>query len=217
MQIGTAPVAGTAGLTPRKDANSLGQADFLRLMTEQLKNQDPLKPLESNQFLAQLAQFSTVQGIQGLQATFTALADSLHGDQSLQAAGLIGREALVATEAFALGAEGGIHGAVDAPMAGMVTIEISDAGGQVVRRLSYDTAIPGPVQFEWDRITATGEVAPAGEYTIAARISSGGQAEALRPHIAARVNSVYVTPQGLVLDLAGIGSVPFSAVRRIGG
>lgn len=217
MLIGAAPVSPTASTQQRRDPNDLGQADFLRLMTEQLKNQDPLKPLESNQFLAQLAQFSTVQGIQALQASFTGLADSMHGDQALQAAGLIGREGLVATDAFALGAEGGIHGAVDAPMAGLVTIEISDASGQVVRRITHDAAAPGPVPFEWDRITATGETAPAGEYTIAARISNGGQAEALRPHIAARIDSVYVTPQGLVLDLAGIGSVPFSAVRRIGG
>lgn len=195
----------------------LGQADFLRLMTEQLKNQDPLKPLESNQFLAQLAQFSTVQGIQGLQASFTNLASTVSNEQALQGASLIGHDALVASNAFALEPEGSIHGAIDAPGAGRVTIEISDSQGNVVRRLNYEAMTPGPVPFEWDGMNDAGAPAGAGEYTIAARISSGANTEAITPHIAARVNSVYFTPNGLVLDLAGIGSVPFSAVRRISG
>jgi flagellar basal-body rod modification protein FlgD len=217
MQIGVNPVANPAGATQRRDPNDLGQADFLRLMTEQLKNQDPLKPLDSNDFLAQLAQFSTVQGIQSLNGAFAELSATVASDQALQATSLIGHEALVASDAFAFDPETGVRGAVDSPMAGQVTVEISDAAGNVVRRLQYTAAHPGPVEFSWDGTTDTGEQAAGGEYTVAARVANGPAAEALNPHIAARVNSVFFTAHGLVLDLAGIGSVPFSAVRRIGG
>jgi flagellar basal-body rod modification protein FlgD len=217
MQIGINSVSNPAGSAQRQQSDGLGQADFLRLMTEQLKNQDPLKPLDSNDFLAQLAQFSTVQGIHSLNAAFADLAATVASDQALQATSLIGHEALVASSAFALAEEGSMRGAVDSPMAGEVTIEISDASGNVVRRLQYTAAYPGPVDFAWDGFTDSGEQAPGGEYTIAARVSNGPSAEALNPHIAARINSVFFTAHGLVLDLAGIGSVPFSAVRRVGG
>src|SRR4051812_6621537 len=73
----------------------LGQGDFLRLMTEQLKNQDPLKPMESTQFLAQLAQFTSVQGIQNLNTSFGSLASSLTSNQALQGASLVGERVLV--------------------------------------------------------------------------------------------------------------------------
>ena len=66
----------TGAATTAKKADTLGQADFMRLMTEQLANQDPLKPLSNSEFVAQLAQFSTVQGISDLNTTvngFTAL------------------------------------------------------------------------------------------------------------------------------------------------
>ncbi len=212
----TSSAAQNAANNASRSGGDLGQADFLLLLTEQLKHQDPLKPLESNQFLAQLAQFSTVQGIQGLQSSFDGLASSVSNEQALQGASLIGHDALVASERFELAPEGTMRGAIDTPIAGQVTIEISDASGNVVRRLSYDAAV-GPLAFEWDGMTATGEQAPPGNYSIAARVSSGGTTEALRPHIAARVNSVYFTSNGLVLDLAGVGSVPFSAVRRISG
>jgi flagellar basal-body rod modification protein FlgD len=217
MQIGINPVSNPAAAAQRRDSDNLGQADFLRLMTEQLKNQDPLKPLDSNDFLAQLAQFSTVQGIQSLNSAFADLSATVASDQALQATGLIGHEALVASNAFQHTDGGSLRGAVDSPMAGEVTIEISDAGGNVVRRLNYSAQFPGPVDFSWDGFTDTGEPAPGGEYTIAARVGNGPAAEALNPHIAARINSVFFTQHGLVLDLAGIGSVPFSAVRRVGG
>src|SRR3546814_20141645 len=85
---------GLASKTPERDT-ALGQADFLRLMTEQLKNQDPLKPMANAEFLGQLAQFSTVQGIAKMQAGLSAVARVMASDPTPRAAALVGREALI--------------------------------------------------------------------------------------------------------------------------
>src|SRR5687768_6194672 len=80
----------------------LGQEDFLQLMLTQLKNQDPFKPMESGEFLGQIAQFGTVQGLAGLQTSFDSLSASLVSNQALQASALVGRSALVETSTMAV-------------------------------------------------------------------------------------------------------------------
>ena len=96
------------GLTQPKaeKKNELGQDAFLELMVTQLKNQDPFKPLDSGEFLGQLAQFGTVQGLSGLQTSFDGLASSLVSNQALQAASLVGRTALVESDHGAIAAGG---------------------------------------------------------------------------------------------------------------
>ncbi|MBD8524761.1 flagellar hook assembly protein FlgD [Pseudomarimonas arenosa] len=199
---------------PRK-SEDLGQADFLRLMMEQLKNQDPLKPLDSNQFLGQLAQFSTVQGIQGLNASFQNFVDASMDDQALQAASLIGRDALVSSSTFQLDEGGGMSGLLDVPQTGQVSIEITDASGAIVRRMSFE-ANAGARDFAWDGVTDAGEQAPPGVYRINARVGSGSSAIAVESMVNARIESVSFSRSGLILNLAGGGSIPFYAVRRIG-
>ena len=85
----------TGAATTAKKADTLGQADFMRLMTEQLANQDPLKPLSNSEFVAQLAQFSTVQGISDLNTTVNGFTASLTGDQVLKGASLVGHSVVV--------------------------------------------------------------------------------------------------------------------------
>ncbi|GAB6196892.1 flagellar hook assembly protein FlgD [Lysobacter xanthus] len=202
-----------AGTTKKKE---LGQADFLRLMTEQLKNQDPLKPLEGTQMLGQLAQFSTVQGITGMQQALGAVANVMESDQTLRAASLVGHNALVDTDTVQLQAGTGMNGEVVAAGAGVINIEIVDASGQVVDRVPVEAAGAGNVAWAWDGKTANGSVAPAGTYTIRATTGTGTSTQALSTRIASRVESVSIEASGLVLNLAGIGPQPLSAVRRIG-
>jgi flagellar basal-body rod modification protein FlgD len=194
----------------------LGQADFLRLMTEQLKNQDPLKPLDGTAFLGQLAQFSTVQGINGMQDALGAVASVMESDQTLRAASLVGHNALVDTDTVQLQAGTGMSGEVVATSAGVVNIEILDASGQVIDRMPVEAAGAGNVGFSWDGRKSDGTTAPAGTYTIRAVAGSGADATALATRIAARVDSVSIEAGGLMLNLAGIGPQPLSSVRRIG-
>ena len=202
--------------TSKSKADGMGQADFLRLMTEQMKNQDPLNPLKGNEFLGQLAQFSTVQGIENMQQAMSAMASVMENDQSLRAASLVGRDALVEVDKVRLAEGAGASGEIVATHAGPVQLEVVGAGGQVVRRISVEAAGAGPVQFAWDGKDGDGNALAAGTYTFRASSGSGDASEALGVRMAARIDSVSIEPTGLVLNLAGLGSMPLSSVRRIG-
>ena len=207
------------GLATQKkpaSAGAMGQADFLRLMTEQLKNQDPLKPLEGSQFLGQLAQFSTVQGIENMQKAMGAVANVMESDQTLRAAALVGHDALVEASTLTLQPGAGVRGELVAPSAGPMQVDIVDASGQVVQRMTVECPGAGNVPFAWDGRTSDGRIAPGGNYTVRATAGTGEQAEALAVRVAARVDSVSIEASGLVLNLNGLGSHPLSAVRRIG-
>lgn len=208
------------GLAVDTSANAkkagLGQADFLRLMTEQLKNQDPLKPLDNAQFLGQLAQFSTVQGIENMQQAMGSMASVMENDQSLRAAALVGHDALVEVDTVQLPAGAGAQGEIDATRAGPMQLEIVDASGAVVRRITVDASGSGATPFTWDGQDANGDPVPAGNYTFRASSGSGDDSEALTVRLAAHIDSVSIEPTGLVLNLAGLGSQPLSSIRRIG-
>lgn len=211
---GLANAAGAA--IAGQQGEALGQADFLRLMTEQLKHQDPLNPMENSAFLGQLAQFSTVQGIQDLNGTVNGFAHVMQADQILRGTSLIGREVLVPSDALALGPEGDAGGAVAAPAPGTVTVRITDANGQSVRTLEIPAAGAGEVAFAWDGTDASGERLPPGNYTIAAHhTDSAGDSVSLGTYVRSRVESVSVGNDGLYLDLHGIGTAPIGYVLRV--
>ena len=84
-----APSTGMASAATAKGSETLGQKDFLTLLTAQLKNQDPLKPLENTEFLGQMAQFSTVAGIDRLNETLTGQSSSLRDARMAMATGML--------------------------------------------------------------------------------------------------------------------------------
>lgn len=196
-------------------SSELGQDTFLMLMTEQLKNQDPLKPMESNEFLGQLAQFSTVSGIEKMQAGLQSLALAFENSQALQAASLVGRNATVVADSFELQADTPIEGIVEVPGAGNITVTIKDASGQVVATRTMQANGPGAHSFTWDGRSNSGEVLPPGRYGISAQYGSGDSATAITPMLVAEIQSVSYSTQGILLNLAGIGPMPLSAVGRI--
>ena len=205
----------TGAATTAKKADTLGQADFMRLMTEQLANQDPLKPLSNSEFVAQLAQFSTVQGISDLNTTVNGFTASLTGDQVLKGASLVGHSVVVPSESLALPASGNATGLVMSPGAGKVTFEITDASGVVVDTIEADAT--GETAFSWDGVKANGERAPEGTYSIkATHTATDGTATALNTYVDAHVDSVTIGSDGLYLNLPGLGTAPLDYVLRIG-
>ncbi len=201
-----------------KRSEQLGQAEFFALMVAQLENQDPLKPMDSQAFLGQVAQFATVSGIQDLHDTFTGVASALQSSQALQASTLVGRQVLVESSEGFLPAGGGLSGAVELPQASAdVRLTIIDAAGQAVRQLSLGGQSAGLAQFRWDGILANGGQAPGGTYRIAASASIGGQNAALEVLTAAKVESVTLGRGGeeMQLNLAGLGSVKADSVRQL--
>lgn len=198
--------------TARSSGNDLGMDSFLRLMTEQMKNQDPTKPMDSSAYLGQLAQFSSVKGLQQLDARMQGMMMMMGDQQALQVAGLIGHAAYIKTDTAALAEGGTVAGSVTAAAPGTITFQVKNADGEVVREFTAEASAAGPVDFAWDGLDAAGGAAPAGTYTISAK---AGGAD-LEVALAARIQSVSFTPDGIVLNLEGHDGVTFDQLLRIG-
>ncbi len=201
---------------PARD--QLGQEEFLKLMITQLTNQDPFKPMESSQFLGQLAQFGTVSGISDMQKSLGTMADDLGGNRTLQAATLVDRQVLVPAREAWLPPDGVIHGAVDvADGIANPTVEVVDLSGQGVARIALSDPAGGTADFEWDGTLPNGQKAEPGFYELRAAGDVDGESQALNVMVAGRVESVAVRPDGqsLGLTVTGLGQVDLSQVRRI--
>lgn len=198
--------------------NKLGQDDFLELMITQLRNQDPLKPMESGEFLSQIAQFSTVTGIKDLQSSFASLAGSIYSNQALQASGLVGRAVLVPSSHARLPAGGMLEGAVDLPVGTQdLVIGIYNGSNELVRAVHLGRQTAGVVSFAWDGTDETGGFAPPGVYELRATAGGASESRALDTLAKSRVNSVSLGGQGggISLNLDGLGEVDFAQVREI--
>ena len=216
---------GTQGLEFRsvKDLNKetnrkeVGQEEFLELMTTQLQNQDPFKPMESGDFLTQIAQFSTVEGIGDLNAGFEQLSSSLVSNQALQASNLIGRSVLAPTGVASLQPGGSIRGSAQLPAAsGDVTVSVYDQAGQLIRRIDLGSQAAGNVDFQWDGLRDDGQFAAPGNYFVSTEASVDGTNEAVDTLLASEVRSVTLSNSGgLLLDLDGIGALDFKEVKPI--
>jgi len=201
-----------------KRRDELGQEDFLELMTTQLRNQDPLKPMENGDFMAQIAQFTSASGIQDLQSAFGEFSDSMQATQSLQAAGLVGRQVLVDSASGFLPEGGQLEGSVSVPSAvDNLTVSISDAAGQTVRQLDLGARPAGNAGFRWDGTDGQGRPLPAGTYSVRASTRAGGGEAGLDTRMAATVESVSLSRDGRSpqLELEGLGAMSLADVRQV--
>lgn len=217
-----ASVAGTSfdnlGLSLQQGAKKkqeLGQEEFLKLMTTQLQNQDPTKPMDNAQFLGQMAQFSTVSGIQQMQESFNSLAASMQSAQTLQATSLVGHGVLVPSDRIVLPDTGGTAGAAQLEAGGDLRVEVLDASGQVVRRLDLGTQPAGLAQFGWDGLDSSGQRLPAGNYSLRAQLSQGGATQSVSTLAVDVVDSVSLGASGVSLNLSGLGTRPLSGISQI--
>lgn len=206
---------GLALKAPPTQKAELGQAEFLRLMTTQLQNQDPFKPMESGEFLSQIAQFSTVSGVQQLNDAFAGLSSSLTANQTLQAAQLVGHGVLVDSDIAYLPAEGGLRGAAELPSGGALFVDVLDSSGQIVRQLDLGTQAAGTRHFSWDGLDAAGNRLPAGGYGLRARLGEGAGQIAVDTLAVGQVRSVALGVNGLSLDLEGLAPVALADVQQI--
>lgn len=200
-----------------KDAGKLAMEDYLSLMTTQLKNQDPLKPMESGEYLSQIAAFGTVSGIGDLQKSFDSFAKSMQSDQALQGSALVGRSVLVPSSIGNMTAENGMKGQIN--VAEPVTdlkVQIYSENGVAVRTIEMGSAA-GYTNFTWDGLNDSGEALTPGVYQFMATGTVGDTNTAFATATVAKVDSVLVGSggRGLVLNLGGIGSVPFSEAQEI--
>lgn len=200
---------------------ALGKDAFLQLLVTQLKNQNPLSPQDNGAFVAQLAQFSSLEGINTLNDSVNNISSNFSSSQALQASSLVGRSIIIQTDKAMVDTSKSMNGSVEVPSAvGNVSIKITDKDGSVVRTVDMGAQSAGSQSFIWDGKNDKGEVAPAGTYTFNASTKNDkGDAVALATSLPATVTSVTLSKTGgeMLLNLAGgMGSVKLSQIQTIG-
>lgn len=198
-------------------ANSLGQDAFLKLLITQLKNQSPLNPQDNTAFVAQLAQFSSVQGIQNLNETVTDLSSSLQSSQALQASALVGRAVETETSKAALGSSGYVRGTMllenSTPA---LKLNVYNASNQLVFQKDLGTQKAGDIPFAWDGTATDGTKMPTGIYRFEVLASENGKPVPVTTSLVNNVNSVTVGPnQTTTLNVDAVGQVALSEVKNI--
>jgi flagellar basal-body rod modification protein FlgD len=207
------------GTANSKSAKSTSQADaaqsrFLKLLTTQLKNQDPLNPLDNAQMTSQLAQISTVDGIERLNATLQSLISDSSNSQTLQAAALVGHGVLIPGSSVGLekgAAFGGVELAADADA---VTVNITDSNGLLMRSMSLGSVKAGAHTFNWDGNTDAGVAAAEGNYSFTVTAQQGSKAVDATALALGLVTSVTRNSSGIGVNV-GQQTYALADVRQI--
>lgn len=219
----------TGSSTAAKPAsNELGKTAFLDLMVAQLKNQSPLDPAENTEFVAQLAQFSSVESLDNLNTRFDSFANDFQSNQALQASSLVGRTVTVPATKAELPANGVVSGVVKLDQASSdLEMSIFSSTGALVDKVPMGDLPAGNHNFRWngqqlevngsllDWTSAQDSVLP-GDYTFDIQGTTAGKSTQFATSLSASVSSVTMgAGNQLTLNLKGAGSVKFSDVEQI--
>ena len=208
--------AGTTGAAGTAESRLIGDYDsFLLLLTTQLKNQDPLAPMDATQFVSQLSQFASVEQMIVSNQKLDQIVASLGAGSIMADIGLIGRTVEVPGSASEL-RDGSLDLryslAADAAQAGLV---IRDATGNIVRTLPVSTGA-GEHGLTWDGTDDDGDQLPDGLYGFTfGAADAEGKPVATQAYVTAAVTRVETTASGSSLVLSNGMSTPSSAVRAV--
>lgn len=188
---------------------------FLKLLVTQLKNQDPMNPMENAELTMQLAQMSTVEGINKLNDGLAALNDQYRATQVIQGAGLVGRNVLAAGEDLSLGPAGAVGGAELEAAADSVRVQVLDRTGMLVQTLDLGRQPAGLARFVWDGKDHQGVPQPQGEYAFRVLASADGRSVPHTAYSLGTVMSVALQGAGMEVEVAGLGSRSLAQIRQI--
>ncbi len=192
------------------------QGSFLTLLVAQLKNQDPTNPMQNNELTTQLAQISTVSGVEKLNTTLGAISGQLNNNQSVQASNLIGHGVMIPGDKVLVGNETTTPFGVELIQAAdKVTATISDKDGNVVRTINIGGLSAGVHSFSWDGTLEDGSAAVDGAYTVAINATNGGNQLVAQPLNFAMVNGVVLDNGNVLLDLGIYGNSTLDEIRQI--
>jgi flagellar basal-body rod modification protein FlgD len=207
-----------ASLTPaprKASAVESVQDRFLTLLVTQMRNQDPLNPLDNAQVTSQLAQISTVTGIDKLNAALQGMSASLRATQSLQAGGLIGRGVIGPGNNLLLEQGSATGGVTLTEPADRLTVTVTTPQGAIVRVLPLGAVAAGMLTFRWDGSTDSGGVAPDGDYRFRVEALRQGRPVPVETLGYGRVRSVSLGEEQLMLDTQGLGAVGLGQIKQI--
>jgi flagellar basal-body rod modification protein FlgD len=210
-------LASAAGSPGAESADGMQQR-FLKLFVAQLNNQDPLNPLDNAQLTSQLAQMSTVSGIQSMQKTLTSLLDATAPAQLLQAANLVGHAVLSKGNELQVASGEGATFQISLPTsAASVQAVVSDGAGNTVRTFELGAQAAGTSAQTWDGLDDAGQPVADGAYTVKVAASNGGQAVAVDTLVYGQVASVAqgAPGQGVAINLTSGRSVPLADVQAL--
>ena len=191
------------------------QNQFLKMLVAQLNNQDPLNPMDSAQITDQMAQISTVGGIQQLNTTLQSLTSQGNTAQQIEAAGLVGHSVLVDGSSIALTANGAAGGFSLGQSVDELTVSIKDANGNVVHTVDLGQQASGMHTFAWDGTTDNGLTAAQGSYTFSISATAAGKSVTAESLSLAAVNGIVPGTSGTTLDLGSQGTAQLSSVKQI--
>ena len=202
--------------TTTKRRDQLGQADFLKLMTTQLQNQDPFAPMDNADFIAQMAQFSTVTGITDMGETLKGMSDQLQEFRIATASNLLGHSVLVPGNLARPDENGEIHGVVDLPSSASTSnIRFTNAQGEILHQVDMGAQPRGLVGFSWLDIPS--EILESGDaIRVEAYADTGNGLEAVSPSVFADVLAATTGNgrDGVQLDIRDYGTISAAEVIK---
>ncbi|MCC7485356.1 MAG: flagellar hook assembly protein FlgD [Burkholderiales bacterium] len=200
--VSLAALTAPQGSGAPKSAVEETQERFLKLLVTQMRNQDPLNPLDNAQVTTQLAQLNTVTGISQLNETLQGIAAGFAASQVLQATPLVGRDVMVAGSRLAL-ADG--HAPFAAELKQPVDnlrIDILDAAGRLVHRADTGPQQAGLIALAWDGAADGGGSAAPGSYRFVLSATAGGKAVGATALAIARVTGVAAAGGSVTVNLS---------------
>jgi len=184
-----------------------------------MNNQNPLEPQENGEFIGQLAQFSTVEGVEKLNSSMETILSGYQSSQALQASSLVGRKVIVPADKAVVDTSETFKASLVLPTSSSnVFVNVYDSTGASVGRVNMGAQEAGNISFMWDGKDSSGKGLPPGTYRFEAQATYQGETKGLYTLLPANVDSVTLGQNGgeLMLNLAGVGSIGLSQVQVIG-
>lgn len=198
---------------------TLDQADFLKLLTQQLAQQDPSEPVDNNTMVTQMASFSTVEGISQMTAQFEDLNSVMTSSQALQASSLVGQKVLIPASVANKVAGDSVDAVISLPegATGDVVVNVESSTGELIRSINIGQQQAGNNEFTWDGKDEDGNDVEDGNYTIKATGTVDGDNQELAVSTYSHVASVNLgsAGNGVILNLRGLGNISLNDVLAV--
>lgn len=191
------------------------QDRFMTLLITQMQNQDPMNPMDNSQMTSQLAQLSTVTGIDKVNSTLQSLIGTFQSGQSMQAAGLINHGVLAPGDKTALSEGKALLGANFPQDVDSAKLVIKDDAGNVVQTLDLGAQKAGSIPLLWDGKMADGSDAPDGTYSFEVQASLNGNNVNVEELQFGLVTTVSMGADGMKINVPGLGALDYSDIRQI--
>lgn len=210
--------ASGASVSKKKDENSPEaiQERFMSLLVAQLKNQDPLEPMDNAQVTGQMAQLNTVTGINNLNSTMQGMANSLNATQTVQATSMLGRSILTEGNDLQL-RDGSASGSFELGQSADITrVNVVDAAGNTVRSIDLGAQAKGIHQFTWDGKAQDGTTVASGNYRFEMEAKAAGVDAAVTPLTLSMVQGLRNSgSEGTKLLTSTGDEVSFSQIKQV--